>query len=132
MVAGKDSREVARIIGLFNAIGYTDNETANSAAVAIRRLHNADQFGAAATGLIYIDWILDGPQNGQELISLIRSDYKIKLMAIVLAVDVNHVVNARGVCAGLLDGWVLKPPTRESLAAALAPIEPRMIPPFNV
>jgi CheY-like chemotaxis protein len=133
MVAGKDSREVARIIDLFRSIGYTDTDTANSALVAIQRLHNADQFGAAATGLIYLDWVLDGPQNGQELVSLIRSDYKIKLMAIVLAVEFRYVPVAKNFLAEqLIDGWVLKPPTQSMLAAALAPIEPQMIPPFNV
>ena len=133
MVAGKDGREVARVIDLFHSIGYTDSDTANSAAVAIQRLHNADQFGAAATGLIYIDWVLDGPQSGNDLVYLIRQDYKIKLMAIVLAVDINHVTQARNLAQEtIIDGWVLKPPTQSSLAAALAPIELQMIPPFNV
>jgi len=135
MVVGGDDRETTRIRGLFTAIGYQDSDSANSAPVAIQRLHNADRFGNSASGLVYLDWVLQGQRNGQELLSIIRSDYKIKLIAIVMAVspDSNQMAFAREqLRVGLLDGWVLKPPTQETLAAALAPIEARMIPPFNV
>jgi hypothetical protein len=135
MVITGNDQETARVVGLFNAIGYLDTEIANSAPVAIRRLHNADRFGSCAAGLVYLDWVLQGQRNGQELLSIIRSDYKIKLIAIVMAVspDSNQTAFAREqLRVGLLDGWVLKPPTQETLAAALAPIEARMIPPFNV
>lgn len=135
MVITGNDRETARIVGLFNAIGYLDTDTANSAPVAIPQLHNADRFGNSASGLVYLDWVLQGQRNGQELLSIIRSDYKIKLIAIVMAVspDSNQMAFAREqLREQLLDGWVLKPATQATLAAALAPIEPRMIPPFNV
>lgn len=133
MVVGGDNREMMRVVDLFHAIGYTDTDMANSAPVAIQRLHNADRFGNSAAGLVYLDWVLQGQKNGQELLSIIRSDYKIKLIAILMAVDMNSVGFAREmVRETILDSWVLKPPTQESLTAALAPIEARMIPPFNV
>jgi CheY-like chemotaxis protein len=133
MVAAGDDRENARVRGLFNNIGYLDTDSANSAAVAIQRLHTTDMFSAAAFGLIYIDWVLQGPKAGQELVSLIRSDYKIKLMAIVFAVETHRVPFARTLAKEqLVDGWVLKPPSQDALLAALTPIEPRLIPPFNV
>jgi len=133
MVVGGDNREMMRVVDLFHTIGYTDTDMANSAPVAIQRLHNADRFGNSASGLVYLDWVLQGQKNGQELLSIIRSDYKIKLIAILMAVDMNSVGFAREMLREtILDSWVLKPPTQETLAAALAPIEARMIPPFNV
>lgn len=133
MIINNKPREVAEVKSLFGALGYLDTDEASSAAVAFQRLHNCDQFGQSAFGLIYLDWNLDGPANGSTVLEGIRGDYKIRWTRCVMCCEMQHVPYARYmVKEGVLDGMLLKPPTLASLRAVLEPLTPPFLPSFNV
>ena len=133
MIIDRDPRSVAQVKSLFGALGYLDTDDANSAAVAFQRLHNCDQFGQSAFGLVYIDWNLDAPANGSMVLEALRGDYKIRWTRCIMCCEMRHVPYAKYMIKEqLLDGMVMKPPTLASLRAVLEPLTPPLLPPFNV
>lgn len=113
LIIDDDLMTLASLEAILNELGFTDVVTADDSGQALRLLlvHQFD--------LLLVDWMLPG-LSGLELVKRVRMGVKHAEVPIIMVTGQNDKEQVQEAAAAGINGYVLKPPSKETLAKALA------------